>query len=365
MKKYSCLVRFIIVSLTTLLAPTLVVAQSMSVFDYLATQDISDVTITTDLTQLLELEGEEDQKAVLSFVNANNESEAWDIKLSGRGKFRRRICEFPPLKLDFSKDDLRDRGFAKFDKYKLVTHCQENRQEAREAVLREYTTYQMYNVLTPASYEAFLLEINYVDSEGKVNNQRRYAFLLESTQELAARLAAKECEDCLGFSPEKVDLPTENLVAVFQYMIGNTDFNLPMVRNLKLFTTADGKAIPVAYDFDFSAMVGVPYAIPARELGQMTIKDRIFLGFQVTDQQMEETLAHFERNREALEQVIKNQRALSATSRQEMRAYLKEFYDHLADLRQLGTIRTYSQMRQTAPEVVPAGAKPENYGVRR
>lgn len=365
MKKYSCLVRAIIVSFTTFMTPALMVAQSMSVFDYLAAQDITEVTITTDLTQLLELEGKEDQKAVLNFVNADNELETWDIKLSARGKFRRRICEFPPLKLDFSKEDLSDRGFASFDKYKLVTHCQENRQEAKEAVLREYTTYQLYNALTPASYETYLLRIDYVDSEGKVGSERRYAFLLESTEELEARLAAKECENCLGFTPNQVELPTENLMAVFQYMIGNTDFNLSMARNLKLFTTDSGKVLPVAYDFDFSAMVGVPYAIPARELGQMTIKDRIFLGFQVTDEQMEETLAYFERNREALELIIKNQRLLSATARQEMKVYLQEFYDHLADLRQIGSIRTYSQMRQTAPEVVPAGAKPENYGVGR
>jgi hypothetical protein len=349
----------------TLLIPALISAQSMSVFDYLAAQDISEVTITTDLTQLLELEGEEDQKAVLSFVNAADELETWDIKVSARGKFRLRICEFPPLKLDFAKDDLQDRGFATYDKYKLVTHCQENRQEAREAVLREYTTYQLYNALTSASYETYLMRINYVDSEGKVGSERRYAFLLESTEELEARLAAKECESCLGFTPDKIDLPTENLMAVFQYMIGNTDFNLTMVRNLKLFTAPDGKALPVAYDFDFSAMVGVPYAIPARELGQHTIKDRIFLGFQVTDQQMEETLAYFEQKRETLESIIKNQRLLSTTARQEMRDYLKEFYEHLTDLRQFGSVRTYSQMRQTAPEVVPAGAKPENYGVLR
>ncbi|MGH1436349.1 MAG: hypothetical protein ACRBG0_18020 [Lewinella sp.] len=365
MKKYSCSVRPIIVSLATLLIPVLMTAQPMSVFDYLAVQDVSEVTITTDLTNLLELQGEEDQKAVLSFVNSENVTEEWDIKVSARGKFRRRVCEFPPIKLDFSKGDLKNRGFAEFDKYKVVTHCQENRREAKEAVLREYTTYQLYNALTPSSYEAYLLQINYVDSKGEVNNLRRYAFILESTQELAARLAVKECEDCRGYTPDQVELPAENMLAVFQYMIGNTDFNLSMVRNLKLFSNSEGKAIPVAYDFDFSAMVSVPYAIPARELGQTSIEDRVFLGFQVADQLMEETLAHFEKTREELEQIIKSQRALSSAARLEMRTYLDEFYAHLTDLRELGKVRTYSQMRQTAPLVVPAGAKPEDYGVRR
>ncbi|WP_367389799.1 hypothetical protein [Lewinella sp. LCG006] len=365
MKKYSCMVRFFIVSFTTFLMPFLMEAQSMSIFDYLAAQEITEVSITTDLAQLLTLEGDEEQKAVLSFVNGAKETELWDIKLSARGKFRLRICDFPPLKIDFSKDDLKSRGFASYDKYKLVTHCQENRQEAREAVLREYTTYQLYKALTPASYETHLLRIDYIDSEEKVSTERRYAFLLESNKELQDRLAVTECEDCLGYSPEQVDSQAENLMAVFQYMIGNTDFNLSMARNLKLFHTPGGTVVPVAYDFDFSAMVGVSYAIPARELGQKTIKDRIFLGFQVTDEQMEQTLAYFESKRETLELSIKNQRLLSANARYEMREYLNEFYDHLTDLRQFGGLRTYSQMRQTAPEVVPAGAKPENYGVRR
>lgn len=342
--------------------------QDVSVFDYLATQGISEVVITTDLAALLNNPPQTDaegQEATLSYENANHEQEEWKLELSARGKFRRRVCEFPPLKLDFDKSDLRDRGFADFDKYKLVTHCQENRQAAREAVLREYTAYQLYAALTPASYETHLLRITYKDSKGQIAGFRHYAFLLESTKELAHRLGTKECEDCLGYQPAQVDLAAENLHAVFQYMIGNTDFNLGMMRNLKLFTREGKKAMPVGYDFDFSALVAAPYAIPARELGQQSIEERIFLGFQVQDERMEQTLAHFELKREVLFDIIKDQRLLSGAARSSMRTYLQSFYDHLADLRQLGNVRTYSQMRQTAPQAVPPGAKPEDFGVRK
>lgn len=370
MKKYSCYARPIMISIAVLLLPVFMLAQETlteSVFDHLVAQGIKEVTITTNLAAIIndQPQAETEEEAVLSYVNADEEEVEWKLKLSVRGKFRRRICEFPPLKLDFDKSDLRDRGFASFDKYKLVTHCQENRQAAREAVLREYTAYQLYTALTPASYETHLLRVTYEDSKGEVSGFRRYAFLLESTKELSVRLNSKECEDCLGYQPAQVDLAAENLHAVFQYMIGNTDFNLPMMRNLKFFTRAGKAALPVGYDFDFSAIVAAPYAVPARELGQQSIQERIFLGFRVQDEMMEQTLAHFEDKKEELFEIIQNQRLLSSSARADMRTYLQGFYEQLTDLQQLGSIRTYSQMRQTAPQAVPPGAKPEDFGVRK
>jgi hypothetical protein len=148
-------------------------------------------------------------------------------------------------------------------------------------------------------------------------------------------------------------------------MIGNADFNLTMLRNVKLFTRKGKSALPIAYDFDFAALVNAPYAIPSPELGQKSIQDRVFLGVQVSDTQMEATLAHFEGKREELFQIIKDQRLLSLNARLEMRIYLKSFYDHLTDLQAARGARTYSQLREKAPKVVPAGAKPEDFGVRR
>lgn len=371
MKKICVQIRFLFFVSVMSCSPLLLNAQSgaeESIFDYLVAQGVSEVTITTDLVALMageEQEKEEVQEAVLTYFNAEQEQESWELELTIRGKFRRRTCEFPPLKLDFSKSDLRERGLADFDKYKLVTHCQENRQAARDALLREYTIYQLYNALTPASYETHLLRINYQDREGKVNSFRQYAFLLESTKELATRMAAEECEDCLSFPTAQIEESSANLHAVFQYMIGNADFNLTMLRNVKLFTRKEKPALPIAYDFDFAALVNAPYAIPSSELGQKSIQDRIFLGAQVSDAQMEATLAHFENKREVLFQIIKDQRLLSSNARFEMRTYLKSFYDHLTDLRATKGARTYSQLREKAPKVVPAGAKPEDFGVRK
>lgn len=360
-----------LVFLMSMLSATFLHAQEgkaiPSIFDHFISQEIDELVIATDLALLTENVQEEPayQTAQLTLGNKEGKGEEWEIELRVRGKFRLRHCDFPPVKLNFSKKDLTARGFASHDKYKLVTHCSDDRLEGKENLLREFTAYQLYNTLTPNSYRVHLVRIKYVDSKGVIPAIRRYGFLIENTNEMAERLGLTECEDCRGVTPSQVDHGAENLHAVFQYMIGNTDFNLAMIHNINLFEKPDGKLLPIGYDFDFSAFVGTDYAVPASHLGQTTVWDRIFLGLLVKDSVMEETLAHFETLREELYGIVRNQKGLSLDTRLEMLAYLDVFYDDLASLKQNGTIRTYTQMRHRAPAVVPPGARPEDYGVRK
>lgn len=340
----------------------------LSIFDYLIEKDFTEAVITTDLVKLLaDRQAEpEYQPAHLLLTSEDGQMMSWEIELKTRGKYRRRVCDFAPLKLNFSKSQLKASGFNGFDKYKLVTHCDEDRYPGETAVLKEYIAYQLYETLTPQSYRTKVLRIRYVDSEGEVSSIRRYAFLIESDAQVEDRLKLTECEDCLGVTPEQVDRDAENLHAVFQYMIGNVDFNLPMARNLKLFGTGRTSGlVPIGYDFDFSGLVAPSYAIAAPHLGQAAIGDRVFLGFQVEDSLMESTLAKFEARKSTFFQIIRQERRLSSQARYEMRTYLNGFFDHLEELRKAGSKRTYAQMRSTGADIVPAGAKPEDYGVRR
>lgn len=340
-----------------------------SIFDHMVDYGYDEAVITTDLAALMaDRKGEPTyQAADLLLTNKEGQMMSWEIEVKPRGKYRRRICDFTPLKLNFSKSQLRASGLSDHDKYKLVTHCEEERAAAEAALLKEFTAYQMYNALTPHSYRVHLLRIRYVDSKGELPTVRRYAFILESTKQLEDRLGLEECEDCLGVQPDQLNREAESMHAVFQYMIGNADFNLSMVRNLKLLGNGSSQGlIPVGYDFDFSGLVMANYAVAASHLGQTQIGDRVFLGLQVDDATIEATLATVESQRDELFQIIRDQRALTGQARAEMRIYLKSFFEHLEELRaQAGTKRTYAQLRQTAPDVVPAGADPSDYGVRK
>ena len=360
---------FLLVLSSMTVAPLLAQEEeSLSIFDYMIESGFNEAVITTDLDLLLsDRDGEPAyQAADLLLTNDNGQMESWDVEVKTRGKYRRRTCDFAPIKMNFSKSELRAAGLAEFDKYKLVTHCEDNRYKAETAVLKEHLAYQMYQVITPYSYRVHLLRVRYVDSKGNLPTERRHAFLIESDKELEERLDVVECEDCLGLPPSAFDPEAENVHADFQYMIGNADFNLPMLRNVKLFRDERSqKYIPIAYDFDFSGLVYAGYAIPSPNLGQKQIGDRVFLGFQVEDSLIEATLNRFEEKQNELFGLIRQQRQLSGQARTEVRTYLNSFFEHLEELQTASVLRTYSQLRQTAPNVVPAGADPEHFGVRR
>ena len=58
-------------------------------------------------------------------------------------------------------------------------------------------------------------------------------------------------------------------VALFEYMIGNLDWSVPVRHNIKLIVPKEDSnaiAFPVPYDFDYSGLVKTDYAIPPPEL---------------------------------------------------------------------------------------------------
>ncbi|MBK9492182.1 MAG: hypothetical protein IPO07_27855 [Haliscomenobacter sp.] len=58
----------------------------------------------------------------------------------------------------------------------MVTHCIENKTIGNEQLLKEFLTYRLYNLLTDKSYRVQLIQITYVDSNGK-DKEKRYGFL--------------------------------------------------------------------------------------------------------------------------------------------------------------------------------------------
>ena len=60
------------------------------------------------------------------------EFESFDMKVKARGNTRRisGLCDFPPLKLKFKKEDLVEDGYSpNYKSFKLVTHCLDSKKE--------------------------------------------------------------------------------------------------------------------------------------------------------------------------------------------------------------------------------------------
>ncbi len=300
-----------------------------TIFEIFSRKESFEITITADLTKLIENRRTEDYlNASLTYEDENGKEISRQIELQPRGKFRRRVCDFPPVRLKFAKKDLEAEGLeARFNKLKLVTHCIDDKLAGNENLLKEYLLYELYNELTPNSYRAQLVKVTYVDANGQQSKIKRYGILLEDTDEMAARLGGEE-SDLLNVHPDSLSAKDETTMALFEYMIANMDWDTKMVRNVKLVAQADNdKMIPVPYDFDFSGFVNASYAIPRGDIGQLTIRDRVYLGNAMDQPTMRNTVAHFIGKKAALIKKIKDFKLLTAETRLDAIAYLGIFYN--------------------------------------
>ena len=302
--------------------------KASSIFDsfYDDEKELS-ITLVTDLDVLINDRNREDyQDAQMIYENQNKEKIEWSVSAKPRGKFRRRICDFPPVKLKFSKKELARAGLNDHNDLKLVTHCLADKQEGLDNVMREFLAYKLYNLLTPKSFRVQLVKIQYKDSKGKLRPIKRYGFLLEDTDEMAERLGGEECSDCVNPDQSRMDSYEENMLSVFQYMIGNADWSLMMARNVKYVERPSGKLLAVPFDFDFSGLVDASYAVPNREYGQWSVQNRVFMGFQPDEEVLFQTLYNFSQQKKALYAEVKKCKGLKADTRNFINAYLDRFF---------------------------------------
>ncbi|MEM9920078.1 MAG: hypothetical protein AAF990_18425 [Bacteroidota bacterium] len=307
-----------------------------SIFDQLSGREVTDVTIVLNLSELTQNKFDTlEHKGELTFTDLNGEEQSWDIKAALRGKFRRSKCSgIPPLKLKFKKKHLKIAGLAKYNDMKLVNYCVEDQEEARDYLLREFLIYKLYNELTDASFRVQLLRIRYVDAESG-DSREQMGFLIEDTAQLRARLNAQKSKSDYAIYADDFDQNHRKMAALFQYLIGNADWELTSSKNVK-YVLRDEKIIPVPYDFDFAALVKPSYARLNSSLGQTNIEQRFYLGFEENLDELEEVLSFYKKKRKAMVQTIKNFKLLQGKSRRYMVAYLNSFYWQLDEGMQFG-----------------------------
>jgi hypothetical protein len=192
-----------------------------------------------------------------------------------RGHFRRTMgnCTYPPVLLQFTKNEtLSSSIFKEQDKLKLVMPC-----VGDDYVIKEWLVYKIYNLVTPKSFKARLVSVELYDSKKKKSTSPFYGILLEEDKQMAKRnndvLVKRELR------PEQTDAEAFLTMAVFEYLVGNTDWSV-QYQNIKL-VAPDSLAIPttVPYDFDHAGLVSPPYAKPAEELQMNSVRERRYRGY--------------------------------------------------------------------------------------
>ncbi len=303
-----------------------------SLFMMMSQQPIVELTLVTELDTLLQKRKVVDyQPADFSYVDEKGVLHSFQAKVRPRGKFRRMTCDFPPLKLKFSKNELEAAGLNDMNELKLVTHCLDDKDVSKGLVMREYLAYKLYNELTTNSFRVQLAKITYIDKNNPSYRLNRFGFLIEDEEELSWRTNGKVVEQ-LGLNASDLNPTHEKIASLFQYMIGNTDWNVEMRRNLELLERPDGTLIPVPYDFDFSGIVGAPYARPNVDVGQKRVGERVFMGGSTSARELYATLSYFRSKKGALIGIVNDFSQLDIETRQAIIAYFEQFYAEIETL---------------------------------
>lgn len=271
---------------------------------------------------------EEELPATMTYQRQNGESVTRTLSLTSRGKLRLDICGFPPIKLDFNKKELEKEGFSpEIDEVKVVTHCNNNK-KAEQLVIKEFLTYQLYNIIEKYSYRVQLLHIRYLDKDGKLYADNM-AFLIEPTDAMAARMGARESEQHIQNESEmNADIYADMLL--FEYMIGNVDWNISMLHNVKLIKPLTGFFyIPVPYDFDFSGLVNAQYAAPQERVKQKYVGERMLMGKFLSEDSFIASLQRFLAAKQQIYDICDNFSALDKKEREKMIRYLDSFFKRI------------------------------------
>lgn len=215
-----------------------------------------------------------------TFVDLDGAEVTKPVQVRARGNFRRdrSNCNFPPLRLDFPTGQMEGTVFEGQDKLKLVTPCHDSNDAYQNYIFDEYLTYQLFNIVTPFSFRARLVEITYVDSDGEYDTRTKTAFLIEDEVEMAARNRARMVE-ATQFHPSRMEGAHAVTVALFNYMIANSDWSPVFFHNSELIRTEDGRYLTVPYDFDWSGAVNARYAVPDPSLDIRNVRQRVYRGF--------------------------------------------------------------------------------------
>ena len=296
------------------------------------------------------------QSFTLSYTTNDSSRVSIPLRIKQRGHFRRTMgnCSYPPLLLNFSKEDIPSSSlFHQQNKVKLVTPCQ-----GEKYVIREYLVYKLYNLISLKSFKARLVKVIYEDTErGKISDPL-YGILLEEEEQMAKRNQASLVEGKL-FRPQQTRQDDFLKMAVFQYLIGNTDWSIQYYQNIKLITVPDNNTpIPIPYDFDHSGIVGAPYAHPAPELMLQSTRERRYRGYCLSDLTMlDSSFAEFQKLKNQIYGLYAGNSLLEPSYVKATLKFLDTFYETIKSPKDVKSEFSYPCRQDDSANVVIQGLK--------
>ncbi len=290
-----------------------------------------ELTLRGDLTTVFNDRGDDPQyhPATIHY-QADKNAINIPIRIKTRGNFRKisSNCKYPPLLLNFAKSSIpKSSVFDGQDKLKLVTPCRGDKY-----VIHEYLVYKLYNLITPKSFKARLVKVIYQDTVKNKSSDPYYGILLEEEEHMAMRNLSWPFKKII-VRPEGTQKEDFLKMAVFQYMIGNTDWSVQFRQNIKLITV-DSTSLPstVPYDFDHAGIVRAPYAKPAPALQMSSTLQRRYRGYCIPEMnQFTEVFEIFNQLKDDFYALYDGNPLLSSRYQKQTLKFLDKFYETIND----------------------------------
>ena len=265
----------------------------------------------------------------LSYKRNDGSEISIPVQMRTRGHFRKlkENCTYPPLLINFSPNSLHSTSiFKEQSKLKLVMPC-----AGDDYVVREWLAYKIYNLVTPQSFRVRLVKVKLEDSKNKKSINPFYGLLLEEEQQMAKRNKATLTEQRLR--PHQTQQDAFLRMAIFEYLIGNTDWSVEYLQNIKLIKTDSfPQPITVPYDFDHSGIVNAPYAHPAEELLMKSVQQRRYRGYCINDMKVfEKPIASYNRLKSDIYSLYTTCNLLDEKYIKSVTRYLDGFYATIND----------------------------------
>ncbi|HTE31504.1 MAG TPA: hypothetical protein VK666_14080 [Chryseolinea sp.] len=328
-------------------------AQSMK--GLFESEGVLNLTLSGDIRELMqERDTDAGYHAMTLSYSDNGATNVVPLRARVRGHFRRMKgnCTYPPLLLNFS-DSSNLAMFDGLDKIKLVTPCR-----GEKYVVNEYLVYKLYNLVTDKSLKARLAKVVYHDTIKNKSTEPLFGILLEEDDALARRQNNVLIEK-KSVRPEQTNRQDFLKMSVFEYLIGNTDWSVQYLQNIKLIA-GDSSAIPttVAYDFDHAGIVRAPYAKPAEELALSSTIIRRYRGYCVEDMAVfNDVFTLFNDLKPKIYDVYTSCAFLDPSYKKMTVKYLDDFYDTINDPKRAATAFLYPCEKDGTGNVVIKGLR--------
>ncbi len=268
------------------------------------------------------------QEALLTFSIGDTIKVQQSLRIKPRGNYRLQNCDYAPIMLNFKKGEVPIKNLKNWNKIKLVNKCKEGG-HYQDYLLKEFLVYKLYNQLTEKSFQACLLHIDFVDTGRDDKVRTDYGFIIESGDAMEARTGLRYLDN-RGVLPENTDPYHAAELALFQYMIGNSDWSIKGKHNVKLLAgqdLANKELFAVPYDFDYCGFVNAVYAIPPDFLPIKSVTDRIYRSYCSSEEEFNQAFEKFRAKKDDFYATVHNFTPLEEKERDKIIRFLDGFYE--------------------------------------